>query len=1115
MKYIKYNLTERLLNYFKESKSLNKLQQLLKNDVSDIVYNGNIGSSLAIDISHFLKNSNKTNLFIFKDKEEASYFINDLETLSKDEIFFFPSSYRRPYQIEETDNANVLLRAEVLNKLNTKNQPTIITYSEALTEKVISTKELKKQTFSLKVGQKVELDNLENKLNELNFDFQNFVTDPGQYSIRGGIFDVFSFGSESPVRIEFNSNEIESLRSFDINTQLSIKIEKKIKITPNTQDKYLQTEKVCFLDYIDPNSNIWIKDLDFTLGVLNENFEKSKTIYDSIKKESNTHKIEPKYLFTNGKSLISSIKLQTIIHNNDKNYLKENVIIKNCEPLIHFNKKIEMLIIDIKKNISNGIKNIILCSSIEQEERLQNIFSEKDKDIQIEYHQIVLHEGFVDNDNKIAIYTDHQIFDRHHRFKSKTKFNDKQAITINELTNLQVGDYITHIDHGIGQFSGLHKISNNNQTQEVIKLSYKDGDILYISIHALHKIAKFSGKEGSSPKMHQLGSPTWQKTKQKTKSRVKQIAFNLIQLYAKRKSIKGFSFSPDSYLQHELEASFMFEDTPDQTKATIAIKEDMEKTMPMDRLVCGDVGFGKTEIAVRAAFKAVADNKQVAILVPTTILALQHFKTFKKRLGKLPCNIDYLNRFRTKADQKEIIQRLEDGNIDIIIGTHRIVGKDINFNDLGLLIVDEEQKFGVNIKDKLKSFKSNIDTLTLTATPIPRTLQFSLLGARDLSIINTPPPNRQSIDTSIIRFNENKIRDAIKYEIDRNGQVFFVHNRIENINEIAGFIQRICPDAKIKIGHGQMQGSQIENLMIDFIEGQFDVLVSTTIIENGVDIPNANTIIINNAQNFGLSDLHQMRGRVGRSNKKAFCFLISPPTNHLSEDSRKRLNALEQFSNIGSGFKIAMRDLDIRGAGDLLGADQSGFINEIGFEMYQRILNEAIEELKNEKFKDVFDESEEEFKILDCQIDTDLEIQIPNTYVSSIEERISLYKKLNEIKNDEELKIFKSNLNDRFGKLPENIFNIFKLLRLKWKAKELGIERVVLKSNNLSAYLPSNKNTKYYDSNTFIKIIDFVKIHFNTFKLKQVKEKLLLKSNNIYNLNDLLEIFDNIIKKTN
>jgi transcription-repair coupling factor (superfamily II helicase) len=1105
-------LLEKLLDFFTESVSLKRLKKLLDNNTPSIFYSGSIGSSLAIDFINIIEDSKKNNLFIFSDKEEASYFINDLEKISKKEVFFYPASYRRPYQIEETENTNVLQRAEVLNKLNSKKNTIVITYSEALFEKVISKKELRKQTISLKVNQRLEAEEFEKNLINLNFKSTNFVTDPGQFSVRGGIIDIFSYASEHPIRIELIGDEIESLRTFSVNSQLSIKLENKVKIIPNTEAKYIQNNQVCFLEYFTEDSNIWIKNLNYTLTSLDDNFTKTEEIFSNLEKKSTIFKQNPSYLFSNSITFNNSLVNKTIIKMSAPEN-KENVIIRECSPLIPFNKNIDILLMDLQKNQTNNIRNIILCSSEEQEERIKNILMDKDQKIKIEYYQILLHEGFIDYDNKVAIYTDHQIFDRHHRFKSKTKFSDKQAITIKQLTSLKIGDYITHVDHGIGQFNGLHKISNNNQTQEVIKLSYRGGDILYISIHALHKIAKFSAKEGSSPKMHQLGTPTWNKSKQKTKNRVKEIAFNLIKLYAKRKSQEGFQFSPDTYLQQELEASFMFEDTPDQSKATLAIKEDMEKIMPMDRLVCGDVGFGKTEIAIRAAFKAVADNKQVAILVPTTILALQHYKTFKKRLAKLPCNVDYLNRFRTKSEQNEILKKIQNGGIDVIIGTHRIVGKDVHFKDLGLLIVDEEQKFGVNIKDKLKAFKTNVDSLTLTATPIPRTLQFSLLGARDLSIINTPPPNRQSIQTNIIGFNEEKIRDAIKYEINRNGQVFFVHNRVENINEIAGFIQRICPDAKIKIGHGQMPGNKIESLMIDFIEGQFDILVSTTIIENGVDIPNANTIIINNAQNFGLSDLHQMRGRVGRSDKQAFCFLISPPLNHISEDSRRRLNALEQFSNIGSGFKIAMRDLDIRGAGDLLGGDQSGFINEIGFEMYQRILAEAVEELKEEKFKNLFKEPKSEFKIKDCQIDTDLEIQIPESYVINIEERIALYKALNDIKDDEELEIFKNNLVDRFGALPKNIFNIFKLLNVKWKAKELGFERIVLKNNNLRAYLPHNQNTNYYQSSSFTKILDYVKMNQDKIKIKEIKEKVCLQYDNILSLNELLTIFKKVLNE--
>jgi len=850
--------------------------------------------------------------------------------------------------------------------------------------------------------------------------------------------------------------------------------------------------------------------VNFTSKILNDYYQKSE---NKFKELTNNKYLDPKHLFTNGELFIEQILDHKIIELEKPFFRPQKVIDVNCSPNTIFNKNIDLLSDTLINNNSNNIQNFILCSTKEQEDRFHNIFEDKFDLSQLNLKQISIHEGFTDNNNQIAIYTDHQIFNRHHKFKSKTKFSDKQIITLKQLTNLKIGDYITHIDHGIGQFSGLHKIDNNNKKQEVIKITYKGGDLLYISIHALHKISKFSAKEGGEPNMNQLGTPTWNKSKQKTKSKIKKIAFDLISLYAKRRTIKGFSFSADSYLQYELESSFMYEDTPDQNKATIAIKKDMENQFPMDRLICGDVGFGKTEIAIRAAFKAVADNKQVAILVPTTILALQHFKTFSKRLENLPCKVDYINRFRTKKEQKTIIENLGNGKIDVIIGTHRIVGKDILFNDLGLLIIDEEQKFGVNIKDKLKSFKTNIDTLTLTATPIPRTLQFSLLGARDLSIINTPPPNRQSIDTKIIGLNEVIIRDAIMYEMSRNGQIFFVHNRVENIKEIASFLNRLCPDAKIKTGHGQMEGNAIERLMSEFIEGEFDILVSTTIIENGVDIPNANTIIINNAQNFGLSDLHQMRGRVGRSNKKAFCFLISPPTHQISEDSRKRLTALEQFSNIGSGFKIAMRDLDIRGAGDLLGADQSGFINEIGFEMYQRILNEAIEELKIEKFKNLFKNEKNKFIAKDCQLDTDEEILIPDNYVTNIEERLNIYKELNDIQDDNNLITFEKNLVDRFGQAPNEIQTLFKAIKLRWKGKEIGFEKIIIKNNSLRAYFISDNQSNYFESNSFKQILSFLKNNPQACELKQLNGKLSLRKNKISNISDVLSLFKKILSE--
>ena len=1101
-----------LLTYFGEPKQADVIKVALEKKQIKIQLTRLIGSSFALTASAVVRESNKPHLFIFRDKEEASYFVNDLENLLKNEVFFFPASYRRAYQFEETNNANILLRTEVLNKLNHKRNPIIVTYSEALSEKVVSRKELKKNTITLKNTEKIEMDHLQEMLLSLNFEKVDFVIEPGQYSIRGGILDVYSFADEYPFRIEFFDSEIESIRSFDINTQLSVSTEDKITIIPNTEAKKSLECQVSLLEYLPKHSVIWTKDIAYTNGILDDYFSKAKDEHKKLG-ESGIQHLNPKNLFTNAYEFTNELKNFSIIENNPKSFFEANEKIEiNTTSLTKINKQFNLLKEDLKKNKENGFQNIILCSSDEQEERFNAIFKHSEEEFEYKCILFSLHEGFIDYTNKQAIYTDHQIFDRHHKFKSKTKFTDKQAITIKQLTSLDIGDFVTHIDHGIGRFSGLHKIENNGKYQEVIKLTYKQGDILYISIHSLHKIAKFSGKEGSEPKMNQLGSPVWKKTKQKTKAKVKQIAFDLIQLYAKRKLRKGFAYTSDTYLQHELEASFIYEDTPDQSKATAKIKEDMEKEVPMDRLVCGDVGFGKTEIAIRAAFKAVADSKQVAVLVPTTILALQHFKTFKKRLKGFPCTIDYINRFKTEKQQKLTLEKIARGKTDILIGTHRIVGKDVKFLDLGLMIIDEEQKFGVNIKDKLKILKENIDTLTLSATPIPRTLQFSLLGARDLSIINTPPPNRQSIETSLISMSEETIRNAISYEMARNGQIFFVHNRIENIKEVAGLLKRLCPDAKIQIGHGKMEGKKLEELMINFIEGDFDVLVSTTIIENGVDVSNANTIIINNAQNFGLSDLHQMRGRVGRSNKKAFCYLISPPIHQISAESRKRLNALEQFSTLGSGFKIAMRDLDIRGAGDLLGADQSGFINDIGFETYQKILDEAIEELKRDKFKELFQEEKEHFYVKDCQIDTDLEILIPDTYVSNISERLNLYKELNNFQKEEELTSFVNRLKDRFGTIPEEINNVCDALRLRWFSKKIGFERIILKNKTMRAYFPSEANSEYYNSKAFKLILEFLNLNPKSCEIIENKGKLSIKIRNIQSIKGAKEICQKIMK---
>ena len=843
-------------------------------------------------------------------------------------MLFYPGSYRRPYQIEQTDNANVLLRSEVLNRINSRKKPAlIVTYPEALFEKVVTKKELEKNTLKISVGENLSIDFVNEVLFEYNFKRVDFVTEPGEFSVRGGILDVFSFSNDEPYRIEFFGDEIDSIRTFDVETQLSLEQLKKVFVIPNVENKLMEENRESFLKYISGKTIICLKDQEIVNSAIDTLFTKATQAYDSLQGE--VKRISPELLFcTSGllKKQFEGFKTITLASSNPHGLrekvgdtLPENtskLIGFNTKPQPSFNKQFDLLIENLNQNTDKGYTNYIFCSSDQQAKRFQDIFADAKVAVtQFETVVFPLYQGFIDHQCKHVCYTDHQVFERYHKFSLKNGYAKKQAITLKELTNLVVGDYVTHIDHGIGKFGGLQKIEVEGKQQEAIKLIYGERDILYLSIHSLHKISKYNGKDGTVPKIYKLGSAAWKKLKQKTKARVKHIAFNLIELYAKRRLQKGFQYDPDSYLQHELESSFIFEDTPDQSTATADVKADMESERPMDRLICGDVGFGKTEVAVRAAFKAVDNGKQVAILVPTTILAFQHFKTFSERLDTMPVKVDYLNRFRTAKERKGVLENLKNGRLDIVIGTHQLVSKAIEFKDLGLLIIDEEQKFGVAVKDKLKTIKENVDTLTLTATPIPRTLQFSLMAARDLSVINTPPPNRHPVETNVIRFGEEIIRDAIRYEISRGGQTFFVHNRIENIKEVAGMIQRLVPDAKIGIGHGQLEGKKLEGLMLKFMNNEFDVLVATTIIESGLDVSNANTIFINNANNFGLSDLHQMRGRVGRSNKKAFCYFITPPYSAMTDDARKRITALEQFSDLGSGINIAMKDLEIRGAG--------------------------------------------------------------------------------------------------------------------------------------------------------------------------------------------------------
>ncbi len=1066
-------------------------------DVLGVQLKGLTGSALSFVISEVFANTEVPFLLILNDKEEAAYHLNDLEQLvGKNEVLFYPGSYRRPYQIEETDNANVLLRAEVLNRINSRKKPAVIvSYPDALFEKVVTRKELDKNTLKIKLGDTLSLDFLNEVLFEYQFKRVDFVTEPGEFSVRGGIVDVFSFSHNEPYRIEFFGDEVDSIRTFDMETQLSTEKVTKISIIPNVENKFLNETRESFLKYISPKTVIFSKNLDFLFGKIDTLFEKADEAF--LKLSPDIKHGKPEELFINSSLLKNQLPNYALVSFGGSDFVQNNDkgVVFKTKPQPSFNKKFDLLIENLNQNHSNGYINYIFCASEQQAKRFHDIFDEVGETVHYKTLVFPLYQGFIDDDLKVACYTDHQIFERYHKFHLKNGYAKKQAITLKELSKLEIGDYVTHIDHGIGKFGGLQKIDVEGKQQEAIKLMYGERDILYVSIHSLHKISKFNGKDGAVPKIYKLGSGAWKKIKEKTKSRVKKIAFDLIKVYAKRRLEKGLQYNPDSYLQHELEASFIYEDTPDQSKATEDIKKDMESQRPMDRLVCGDVGFGKTEVAIRAAFKAVDNGKQVAVLVPTTILAFQHNRTFKERLKEMPVTVDYLNRFRTTKEKRETLEKLEEGKVDIIIGTHQLVNKNVKFKDLGLLIVDEEQKFGVSVKDKLKAIKENVDVLTLTATPIPRTLQFSLMAARDLSVINTPPPNRYPIESRVTRFSEEIIRDAITYEIQRGGQIFFIHNRIENIKEVAGMIQRLVPDAKIGIGHGQMEGKKLETLMLAFMNGEFDVLVSTTIVESGLDVTNANTIFINNANNFGLSDLHQMRGRVGRSNKKAFCYFITPPYDVMTADARKRIQALEQFTELGSGFNIAMKDLEIRGAGDLLGGEQSGFINEIGFDAYQKILTEAIEELKENEFKELYEEIDgsEKVYVKETQIDSDFELLFPDDYINNVTERLNLYTELNQVKDDEGLQKFENHLVDRFGELPSQADDLLNSVRLKWIANSLGLEKIVMKKGKLIGYFLADQHSPFYQSHVFTKVLQFVQTHTDHCKMKEKQTRTGLR----------------------
>jgi len=1064
-------------------------------------------------------------LIILRDSEEAAYFQNSLESISGAmDIFYFPSSFKNKKNYSLLNSSHVMLRAEALTRIAAGGRKkVVVTYPEALFEKVVLPDTLAQNIISLKQAANINLDSLIEKFTNYGFIRTDFVYEPGQFALRGGILDIYSYGNEKPYRIELFGNDIDSIRIFDPETQLSERKLLQVNIIPNVETRFDTGEKTSLINFFTQDTAFWCQDWTFIKEKLEQCEEDLQQFLLSGRNEARDPQAEEDNNvraqiqandFVNIPELELQIGKMPTLEFGQKAFFADRVIKFHAKEQPSFNRQFDLLIKNLQSYEAEKYNIFIFSENAKQLERLHSIFTDLKADIQVTPIPVSIHEGFVDDDLKIVCYTDHQVFQRYHKYNVKQAFSKNKALTLKTLRELHPGDYVTHIDHGVGVYSGLEKIEANGRFQEAVRIVYKDGDLLYVNISSLHKISKYSGKEGSVPKMNKLGSDVWNKLKEKTKRQVKDIATDLIKLYAKRKSLEGFSHSPDNYLQTELEASFIYEDTPDQAKASEDVKRDMQKPSPMDRLVCGDVGFGKTEVAIRAAFKTCCDGKQAAILVPTTILAYQHYKTFSDRLRDFPVTVDFINRFKTTKEKKETLKKVEEGKIDIIIGTHALLGKDIKFKDLGVMIVDEEQKFGVASKEKLKHLRTSVDCLTLTATPIPRTLQFSLMGARDLSIINTPPPNRQPIQTEVMTFNEDAIRESIYFETERGGQIFFIHNRVKGLAEMKGLIQGLCPDLSIAYAHGQMEGDQLEDTILDFIDRKYDVLICTNIVESGVDIPNVNTIIINNAHQFGLSDLHQLRGRVGRSNKKAFCYLIAPPMSTLPADSRKRLSTLEQYSDLGSGFQIAMRDLDIRGAGNLLGGEQSGFIAEIGFEMYHKILDEAVRELKRKDFRDLFKEEiqQQDDFVKDCTIDTDLEILIPDSYVESITERLSLYSRLDNCQTEEDIKNFHEELYDRFGAVPAQAEDLFTTLRCRKLAVDLGFEKILLKNDTLKFFFVGNPESPYFQSNTFNRILEFLQKVTNNGKLKQVGKNGMLIVDNI---KDMTSLYEYIFKMAN
>lgn len=1065
--------------------------EIYQKSTNTLFLTGLNGSAGSIVTSVLFEQFKKHFLCVLSDAEEAGYFYHDCcQVLNDEQVVFFPSGYKRNIRYKQKDPASEILRTEVMSRLNNDNSPVlIITYPEALAEKVMSGNKLKDKTLNIHLKEK--LDNLfvEDVLYSYGFDRVDYVYEPGQYAIRGSIIDVFSFSNEYPYRIDFFGDEVESIRTFDVETQLS---KDKLDAVSIISGEAGEIDTSLF-SYLDENAILLLK---------NEKWisERMKSLWEEepvVTNEETFQSIEEIRLFlTSPDSFKKSLSNHFQIHLNNPtleqiekgNY---NLLSFSTEVQTSFHKNFDLVATSLKEKMEEGYQIYILSDNEKQIKRIRSIFDDREDKITFTPILQTIHEGYIDKDLHICLFTDHQLFDRYHKFnlKSDRARSGKIALSLKELQQFQLGDFIVHIDHGIGKFGGLIRTDINGKMQEVVKMIFLNDDIIFVSIHSLHKLSKYKGKDNEPPRLNKLGSKSWENLKDKTKRKVKDIAKDLILLYSKRREEQGFAFSPDTYLQQELEASFIYEDTPDQIKVGNDIKVDMESNLPMDRLVCGDVGFGKTEVAVRAAFKAVTDSKQVAVMVPTTLLAYQHYNTFKERLGSFPAQVEYLSRARTTKQTKQILQELKEGKIDILIGTHRMISSDVQFKDLGLLIIDEEQKFGVGVKEKLKQLKTNVDTLTLTATPIPRTLQFSLMGARDLSNLSTPPPNRYPIQTEVHRFNPEIIREALNFEMNRNGQVFFVNNRIANLKELEDLIRKEIPDVRIAIAHGQMESSKLEKIIIDFVNYEYDVLLATTIIENGIDIPNANTIIVNNAQNFGLSDLHQLRGRVGRGNRKAFCYLLAPALHTLSQEARRRLQAIENFAELGSGIHIAMQDLDIRGAGNLLGAEQSGFIADLGYETYQKILAEAVQELKNEEFSDLYKNEENldsgENYVNETNIESDLEILFPAAYIPNDSERIMLYRELDAMENDSGIEAFRNKLIDRFGKIPERGEELIRIVGLRNLAKKLGVEKITLKSGKMTLYLVSQKDSPYYQSEAFGKLLQFTQ---NNYKRTQLKE---------------------------